>query len=375
MLFERSDLFLMPDGIQTRWASAENPTGQKGGACRDNDGRKRAPSIHPLKAGASLTLAETTGASGVIRRIWATISDRSPAMLRGLRIDMYWDGARTPAITAPWGDFFCNALGRLTPFQNAFFANPEGRSFNCYIPMPFRTGMKIVVTNETDIDLGDFYYEVDYTVGDRHGPDVLFFHAHWRRENPTTLLKDFEILPRVSGRGRFLGCNIGVIAKTGIYSNSWWGEGEVKIHLDGDTDHPTLCGTGTEDYIGSGWGQGHYANLYQGCPLADNEKLQFGFYRLHVPDPVFFYKDICVTIQQIGCWNPDTIAQMHGWGHQLYHGDKPIAMGPEATARSHGLFERQDDWSSCAYFYLNQTESPLPALAPPQARIEGLSAT
>ncbi|MBK7710861.1 MAG: DUF2961 domain-containing protein [Bacteroidales bacterium] len=29
----------------------------------------------------------------------------------------------------------------------------------------------------------------------------------------------------------------------------------VKIYLDGDRGNPTLVGTGTEDYIGSGWGQ------------------------------------------------------------------------------------------------------------------------
>jgi hypothetical protein len=47
-----------------------------------------------------------------------------------------------------------------------------------------------------------------------------------------------------------------VIADIEKYGKSWWGEGEVKIYIDGDTDHPTLSGTGTEDYIATGWGQG-----------------------------------------------------------------------------------------------------------------------
>ena len=37
-----------------------------------------------------------------------------------------------------------------------------------------------------------------------------------------------------------------------------------------------------------------------------------------------------------------------------------------------GLFERQDDWSSCAYFYLDRPENNLPALAPVADRIAGL---
>ena len=32
-------------------------------------------------------------------------------------------------------------------------------------------------------------------------------------------------------------------------NNGWWGEGEIKFFMDGDTDFPTICGTGTEDYF------------------------------------------------------------------------------------------------------------------------------
>ncbi len=216
-----NDLAVFRGHIETRWASAENPKGEKGGACRGNDGRKRAACIAPLKAGAAATLAEATGASGAIRRIWITIDNRAPNMLRGLRLDVYWDGAPTPAVSAPIGDFFCQPLGRMCAFENELFSSPEARSFNCYIPMPFKTGMKIVATNETDADLAMFFYEVDYTLGDAFGPESLYFHAHWRRENPTAFRRDYAFLPRVEGRGRFLGVSVGVAADTGTYFKSW----------------------------------------------------------------------------------------------------------------------------------------------------------
>ena len=187
----------------------------------------------PLKAGEALTLAEVKGSSGTVRRIWATINDRGPRMLRGLRIDMYWDGASKPAVSAPFGDFFGLGLGQMTTWQSAVMSSPEGRSFTCYIPMPFRTGMKIVVTDESGTDLRALFYDVDYTVGDRHGPNVSYFHAVFRRENPTTIERDYEILPKVSGQGRFLGVNIGVIASRELYFKTWWGEGEVKVYLCG----------------------------------------------------------------------------------------------------------------------------------------------
>jgi hypothetical protein len=365
------ELFTLPPEIEPRWATCENPAGEKGRACRGNDGRKRAPCT-VLKAGASLTLAEVSGRGGMVRRIWITIPDRTPKMLRGVRIEMYWDGAARPAVSAPLGDFFGHALGRMSTFQNALFSSPEGRSFNCCIPMPFRTGMKIVAVNESDAELPGFYYEVDYTLGDVHGSDTLYFHAYWHREAKTVMRQDFEFLPRIAGRGRYLGVNVGVIADKATYLEIWWGEGEVKVYLDGDTTHATLCGTGTEDYIGTGWGQGQYANLYQGCPLADWDRMQYGFYRLHLPDPVYFRKDIRVTIQQIGCCDGSLCAKMRDVGLQLVHGDSKVDMAKTIADKSWALFERQDDWSSCAYFYLDRAENGLPALAPVVDRIAGL---
>src|ERR1041384_682926 len=157
-------LYTFPEGTETRWASPENPKGEKGRAAQANGGRKGRPAI-PVKAGERLALAEVQGSSGTVRRIWATINDRSPAILRGLKLEMFWDGASTPAVSAPFGDFFGHGLGHMSAFQSALFASPEGKSFNCYIPMPFKTGMKIVVTNESGKDLQLLFYDVDYTLG------------------------------------------------------------------------------------------------------------------------------------------------------------------------------------------------------------------
>ncbi|HIJ65362.1 MAG TPA: DUF2961 domain-containing protein [Candidatus Hydrogenedentes bacterium] len=364
----------MPEGVETRWASAENWKGEKGAAAQANAGRKGSAAF-VLKAGEEKVLAEATGRSGMVRRIWVTLGDRSPEMLRGIRLDMYWDGASKPAVSAPVGDFFCHGLGRMATFENALFSSPEGRSFNCCVPMPFRTGMKIVARNETDKDQPAFFYDVDYTRGDAHGEEVAYFHAHYRRENPTQLQRDYELLPKLAGRGRFLGVNIGVMADTGRYFHSWWGEGEVKVYVDGDEAFPTLSGTGTEDYIGTGWGQGQYAHLYQGCHVADHEKLQYCFYRLHVPDPIYFGQDIRVTIQQIGCWGPDTKPLMHNAGKPIYlagPGLREADLSESGNTGPYGLFERQDDWSSCAYFYLDKPESNLPPIEPFEKRVAGL---
>ncbi len=369
-------LFVAPQGIETRWATAENVFGVKGEGGTVNRGRKGLPAIRDVAPGSQHTLAEVTGVSGIVRRIWITINSRNAKMLRGLRLDFYWDGASRPAASVPIGDFFGHVLGCMATFQSALLSSPEGRSFNCYIPMPFRKGMKITLTNETADNLEMLFFEVDYTIGDSLGDDALYFHAYWSRQQHTTMQQDYELLPKVQGRGRLLATTIGVIANMRSYGHSWWGEGEVKVYLDGDHELPTLCGTGTEDYIGTGWCQGRFDNLYQGCQLADDAKFWYGLYRQHIPDPIYFARDIRMTIQQIGCWDPNSKAY-------LYHAQTPIYATGAGRVRldlsqannkqSYGLFEREnDDWSSCAYFYLDRPENDLPGLAPVSERTEGL---
>jgi len=379
------DLFRKPAGHVTRWSSFENPTAAKGRGALENKAAK-GHAFDYIGPGQSRTLLDVKG-SGIVTRIWLTVMDRSPKMLRSLRIDMFWDDAKTPAVSAPLGDFFGLGLGRCVPFENALFADPEGRSFNCYVPMPFRTAARIVVTNDSDKRLSHLFYDVDFTLTPPHGPDVLYFHAHWRREKPTTLGRDFEILPKVRGRGRFLGSNIGVIIDP-VYGESWWGEGEVKIYLDGDDAHPTLVGTGTEDYIGTGWGQGTYAGRYQGCLIADNTKRQWAFYRYHIPDPVWFDADCRVTMQQVGGIGLDYVRGLLKKGAPLIPisidaggGDKftrlldkrgKLDLSDPSLPGGHCNFYRRDDWSATSYFYLDRPESGLPPLAPVAERIAGV---
>ena len=377
------ELYEFPEGVKTRWQSFENPTGEKGKGGMENRGAK-GHAMDVIPAGRAKTLLDVRG-SGVVRRIWITVSDRSPKMLRALKIEAFWDGAGKPSVSAPFGDFFGVGLGRRVQFENEFFSDPEGRSFNCILPMPFQKSARITVTNESDRDLPMIFYDVDYTLSEKADRSALYFHCYWNRENPTTLERDFEVLPKVSGKGRFLGMNAGVKANP-VYRGSWWGEGEVKVFLDGDSGFPTLCGTGTEDYIGSAWGQGKFANRYQGCPVADEQKAEWAFYRFHVPDPVFFERDCRVVLPQIGGNAKEKVIEMVKAGIHI----KPISvhnapvfvklldMDPVPDLSDPKLpngwvnFYRQDDVSATAYFYLDKPENGLPPLAPVNQRVAGM---
>jgi len=110
-------------------------------------------------------------------------------------------------VEAPLGDFFCQPLAKPVVFENAWFDNPEGRSFNCRIPMPFAR-VQIIVTNESPKKCEMFFYDVEYTLGDKLDSSTCYFHAHYRRENPQRCARTSRFYPRIEGRGRFLGCSL-----------------------------------------------------------------------------------------------------------------------------------------------------------------------
>ncbi|HJP63861.1 MAG TPA: glycoside hydrolase family 172 protein [Mucilaginibacter sp.] len=373
------ELYIMPQGVQSRVSSFENLNGVKGAGGQTNKTAK-GNAFESLLAGQTKSLLNISSA-GIIQRMWVTVNDRSPAMLRALRLRMYWDGSDKPAVDVPLGDFFCAGLGRPVAFQSALFSDPEGRSFNSYIPMPFKTGAKVTLTNESRSDLNLLFYDIDYVIMDKPQPGMLYFHAFWNRTIKSTLTKDFELLPAVNGRGRFLGVNVGVNVDA-AYGHTWWGEGEVKMYIDGDTDHPTINGTGAEDYIGTGWGEGAFTNQYQGCSIADTTKNQYAFYRFHIPDAIYFNQNFKATIQEIGGGSdaevkalvtkgvplkPISVATDNGFTRLL---DNPIALTDSKFPKGWINFYRIDDYSATAYFYLDKPVSNLKALAPVEERVK-----
>jgi hypothetical protein len=131
-----------------------------------------------------------------------------------------------------------------------------------------------------------------------------------------------------------------------VNNTGWWGEGEIKFYMDGDTEFPTICGTGTEDYFcGSYNFENQKTKQYQEftTPYAGlaqvirpdgvyQSQQRFGLYRWHIMDPIRFEKDLRVTIQALG------------W-------------------RSGGRYlPLQDDMASTAFWYQAEPHQAFPAL-------------
>ncbi len=300
--------------FETRSISAENFTGEKGkggmatvgtGAEPARElgrGWKISPSVI-VEPGKTFTLADYSG-KGIIKHIW--ITDSCPEN-RKLVIRMYWDGSDTPSVEVPLGDFFACAeyqnYAQLTSLPVC--VNPR-KAFNCYWDMPFYKNFKITIENLHNENV-TVYYQIDFIIGEIDN-DLGYFHAQFRRSNPLGYMQDHVILDNVCGNGHY----VGTYMFWGVNNNGWWGEGEIKFYLDGDKDFPTICGTGTEDYFcGSynfdiGGKYQEYCTPYAGMPKVIrpdglyNSNQRFSMYRWHITDPIYFKKDIRVTIQALG---------------------------------------------------------------------------
>ena len=338
---------------KTRSISPENFSGAKGaggmatsgtgsGAGRDlGQGWKLSPSV-VIKAGTTFTIAEIEG-PGSIQHIWMTPT----GVWRYSILRFYWDDETTPSVEVPVGDFFGMGWGQYSPLRSLAVCVNPGSAFNCYWPMPFRRKCRITLEN-LDVKQMVLYYQVDYILTEIPH-DAAYFHAQFRRTNPLPYKQPYVLLDSVRGKGQY----VGTYLAWGVHNNGWWGEGEIKFYMDGDTEWPTVCGTGTEDYFcgsydfdtqsktAAGVEQSHYteftspysglAQVIRGDGHYDVSQ-RFGLYRWHITDPIRFDKDLRVTIQALG-WRDG--------GRYL-----PL----------------QDDISSTVFWYQTEPHAPFPKL-------------
>ena len=350
-------------GLDSRAVTFENPAGDRGAGGTAHGGRKGAPSRR-LQPGETAVLADIQGA-GTIRHTWMTFPPAPPEVMRAMWMEVFYDGAAEPSISVPCLDFFALPHGRPVAFDSAMVSVHEGRGFNAYFPMPFRRAFRMALTNGSPRPM-DLYYQLDFTRQAELPADAGYLHAAFRRENPTLMQRDFVIAEGLHGPGRFLGCSVGVRV---LDEGAWYGEGEVKVYRDGDDAYPTICGTGLEDYVGTAWGMGAHAAQFAGVPLdlrAHERAPQpdfVSFYRWHIPDPIVFERDLCVTIQQIGYAlfreGDDERFAAYAASHPAAGAGWAMPTGRGVLAR--GIAERVDDYCATAFVYCRDPQ-PVPRL-------------
>ena len=329
-----------------------------------------------INAGETKVLADIR-CCGVISHIWFTINPDDPMYLRKLLLKVYWDDEEEPSILSPVGDFFGLGHGRPYTHSCAAFSTSangggeigDGVAMNCWLPMPFRKSARFEIVNEQEADVGSFYFYIDYQKHDSLPEDTLYFHAMWRRENPTVNRDDTGdklyddmleyrnltdkynyLILDAEGRGHYIGTSMSV---GNGHKGEWWGEGDDMIFIDreegtpecGGKWPPDLHGTGSEDYLCHAWGMQRAQALYHGeawCEIPENHHTEgkVVVYRHHIVDPIPFTKKIRVSIEH-GHAN----CQKHDWCSVAYwYQDEPHKTFVEMPPAAMRLPNEKDGW-------------------------------
>jgi len=299
------------------------------GRCSSWDTSGRNHDLWVIAPGETAVLADIAGPAQ-ITHIWMTQLHHYRECL--LRIT--YDNAPYPSVLVPLGDFFCLGHGLVNSFQSALFSSStlfpyhfnKPTALNSYAPMPFRERAVVELVNESTEAHRQYFY-VDYETLDKLPPDAGYFHAEFRRANPfqgwgpeiTVNTADANapnlerqawdhnyVILETQGRGHYIGCNLSVTN----FKDTWWGEGDDMIWVDGYKWPPDLHGTGTEDYFGQAggmqpntfWRNG--SSIFEGYTIPSPEielwRGNGGYhtsYVFHLENPVRFTREIKVTIE------------------------------------------------------------------------------
>lgn len=204
------------------------------------------------------------------------ISKRNEIM-RGVKLNIYWDGKEKASVVSPLGDFFGSAPG-----YNSYRAYPMGMTAGrCYsfFYMPYKAA-KITLTNESGQSIAPRIAILNEPIAEKTANETMRFCAKWhdtgdwhgldrkRFEEGGDRWPDWPVI-RISGTGRFCGFALHVTNRwepddfpdvrwwegqqitdfPAIDNFHWWGEGDEKFFVDGEK-FPSTSGTGAEDYIG-----------------------------------------------------------------------------------------------------------------------------
>ena len=189
-----------------------------------------------------------TGPQTILSLGVALSAEDTASALRSTLLSITFDGEET--VYCPVGDFFGSGIG-VNPYQTWYTRVEKEGMMTCFWPMPFEKSAEIRLVH---VGPGD----VDSTLTVVSAPSEwsassMYFHANWRQEREIQTLagegtKDWNYVT-LAGKGVYVGDVLSLLNR----DPSWWGEGDEKIYVDGET-FPSHFGTGTEDYYGYAWG-------------------------------------------------------------------------------------------------------------------------
>jgi len=253
-----------------------------------------------LAPGERYTLAEIQG-PGILSRIFFAVPVRFPENnLRALVLRIYWDGEDNPSVLAPLGDFFGAPFGRYRDYD-AMPMSMQGGGMVCRFPMPFRHRARIELENGWPDKSAGVFFGIGWYQAPDLPDDALYFHAHWRRVNPTIKGEPY-LVEEMIGRGNYVGLQLFLQNRSRFVGKGLFRlmqpegfglgnlEGWEEIEVDGDL---VQHGTGTEEYFNAGAYFVHtpYSGIFEGVRMRSYFTGRLSAYRFQVLDPIPFQEN------------------------------------------------------------------------------------
>ena len=161
--------------------------------------------------------------------------------LRSLILQMSFDGEST--ICCPARDFFGSGVGLNRVVSWYRTVDPDG-TMVCRWVMPYQKSASVTVVNLSERPIKA---SLRATVSPWFWDDrSMHFHAVWHYEAglKTPPHRDWNFI-KITGRGVYVGDTLALFNAIA----TWYGEGDEKVWVDGES-FPSHIGTGTEDYYG-----------------------------------------------------------------------------------------------------------------------------
>lgn len=240
-------------------------------------------------------------------------------LINALLLRVHYDDAANASIDVPLGAFFANAWDKRAYGAAWMTSGPGG--YTCRLPMPFARNIRVSLLNRAAAPVTvHFSPELAATRRDQDG----YLHAEYRRSGPE---KGNHLITRIEGRGKYLGCYLGV---TGLGQSWWILEGDERIWVDTATA-PAWHGTGLEDYFNGGW---YYRGSVFGAFNGNFDRAPFrvGQYRHHMSDPVIFSSLFHMEFERMN--DEQTGAPVAGYFESVayWYQDRPAAVAPQPAA-------------------------------------------
>ena len=219
-----------------------------------------------LAAGASRSVTFTrTG--GAIRSFSLRLADGDEP-LRTVRVKITFDGETT--VDAAVGQLF-GAGYAATPYATVNGGAAADGTLTLLQVMPFATSCTVTLENTgssactvsaSSVAVGGYEWDAARSL---HFGALGFEERALPTRRGAAGCYDLPWV-KLEGQGHLVG---NTLMLDNSQSDQWWGEGDEKIYIDGET-FPSYFGTGTEDFFGYAWGHGKpfAAHPFLALPLA-----------------------------------------------------------------------------------------------------------